>query len=472
MNNCDKVFSFFDKICAVPHGSGNTAGICDLCVDFAEAHGLGYMRDPHNNIIIYVPATQGYGSRKTVIIQGHLDMVCVAESGVDIDFEKTPISIYSEGKYIKARGTTLGADDGIAVAMALALMDADDIPHPPLECVFTSDEEIGMLGAAALDASSLHGKIMLNIDSETEGVFTVGCAGGVICDVHIPVIYSECGGTSYNITVSGLVGGHSGEDIDKGRANANKLLARVLDHVCEKFGCRIGEINGGSKDNVIPVRAEACVSAAADISECADLFTAVFRNEFRSTDKDITVSVVRAEKDMHYAFDISSTKHVCDLLMAAPNGIYSMEPDMPDAVRTSLNLGTVRSKDGYVSLSFLPRSSSASEKEYIKRSLSSLADMCGASVSYKGDYPGWEYNEQSHLLPLMVSVFKEQYGHEPRVESIHAGVECGVFAQKISGLDCVSFGPDLLGIHTANERMDIESTKRVWNFLITVLGRI
>ena len=466
------VFSCFEQLCAIPHGSGNTKAISDYLVRFAAEHQLRCIQDAHNNVIIFAPGTPGYESAAPVILQGHMDMVCETAPDCTKDMAREGLDLFVDGDTIGARGTTLGGDDGIAVAMALAILAAGDIPHPPLEVVITVDEETGMLGAAALDASVLKGRTMLNLDSEDEGVLTVSCAGGARADCCLPVTRSAFSAPVLEISVTGLVGGHSGAEIDKGRANSSMLLGRVLCALEEKTDLRVISVCGGLKDNAIPTGSVALVAADAAAAQavCAEM-DAAFKKEYRVNDPAITVSVRPAETDL-LPLDESSSRSVVCMLTCLPNGIQAMSADMPGLVQTSLNLGILTTGDDAVHASFSVRSSVATQKQMLIQRLGSLMERLGGSVSTHGEYPGWEYMPQSPLRDLMVQVFTDQYGYAPKVEAIHAGLECGLFSAKLSGLDCVSFGPDLKEIHTFRESMSVASVQRVYAMVVETLKRM
>ncbi len=467
-----KVFSLFEELCAIPHGSGNTKAISDWCVAFARARGLEYHQDGQNNVIIIKEATAGYENAPALILQGHLDMVCEKEPGCPKDMDREGLELYVDGDFVSARGTTLGGDDGIAVAMALALLDADDIPHPRLEAVFTVDEEIGMLGAVGLDVSPLKGTRLLNLDSEAEGIFTVSCAGGNVTACTLPVSRAPFQGTALEVTVSGLRGGHSGTEIHKGLANANMLLGRLLQAMGAATGLRIVSAGGGLKDNAIPVKAQArvLVSDVEAARAAARKTAADFAAEYRVTDPGITVTVEEGASSQE-AMDASTTGKVICMLTCLPNGVQVMSADIQGLVQTSLNLGIFTVQGDQVRACFSVRSSVDSQKEMLKSRLTTLMEQLGGYTVFSGDYSGWEYRADSPLRELLTQVFREQYGRDPQVEAIHAGVECGIFAGKIPGLDCVSMGPDLLEIHTPRERMSISSVQRVWKFLLEVLKR-
>ena len=457
------VFSYFEQLCAIPHGSGNTKEISDHLVLFAAEHHLRCIQDAHNNIVIFSPGTPGYESAAPVILQGHMDMVCETAPDCTKDMTREGLDLFVDGDTIGARGTTLGGDDGIAVAMALAILDADDIPV---------DEETGMLGAAALDASVLKGRTMLNLDSEDEGVLTVSCAGGNVSVCTLPVTRAPFSGTALTVTVGGLLGGHSGTEIDKGRGNANLLMGRVLYAVSEHTPLRLVSVDGGLKDNAIPRESRAVITVAdttAAQAAIADM-DAVLRHEYAAADPDVFVRSDAAQPQQLPMDEASTQRAVC-MLCCLPNGVQAMSRDIPVLVQTSLNLGILTTDADTVQASFCVRSSVATQKEMLVARLRCLMAQLGGTVTVSGDYPAWEYRKDSPLRERMVAVFREQYGREPKVEAIHAGVECGLFAGKLPGLDCVSFGPDLTEIHTCRERMHIASVQRVWRYTLEVLRR-
>ncbi len=467
-----KVFHFFEEICAIPHGSRHNTQISNWLVKFAEDRGLEHYQDAAENVIIIKPATPGYEKAEAVIIQGHMDMVCEKDADCTKDMLTEGLDLMLDGDTVYAKGTTLGGDDGIAVAMALAALDADDLEHPRLEVVVTTDEEIGMDGAMVLDPAPLQARRMLNIDSEVEGVFTVSCAGGATVKNIIPVKREAFTGETLTISVSGLVGGHSGVEINKGRANADMLLGRILYAAAKVSELRIVSVSGGLKDNAIPTAAQAVVAvadAAAVKDVCAKMGEA-FRSEFTTTDAGLKVDVTEGGEGA--AMDADSTKRVICLLTCAPNGVQVMSNDIEGLVQTSLNLGILCTEDERVVASFSVRSSVESQKAMLIDRLENLSAQLGGTIETLGDYPGWAYRQDSPLRDLMVKVFTEQYGHAPEIEAIHAGLECGLFAGKMPGLDCISFGPDLKEIHTPREKMSVASVQRTWNMLAEVLRQM
>ena len=466
------VFRFFEELCAIPHGSSNTKAVSDWLMDFARERGLEAYQDGLNNVIIIKEATSGYESAEPVILQGHMDLVCEKAPGCAKDMEKEGLDLAVDGDAVYAEGTTLGGDDGIAVAMALAILDADDIPHPRLEAVFTVDEEIGMLGATALDVSMLRGRRMLNLDSEEEGVFTVGCAGGNLTQCTLPLTRAPYAGKALTVTVGGLRGGHSGAEIDKGLGNANMLMGRLLYAASRKAELRLVEVNGGLKDNAIPRETVATLVTTdpeAVLAVCREL-DAQLKNEYRTTDPNVFVTA--AESTASLPMDDDTTRRVLCFLTCAPNGIQAMSADMPGLVQTSLNLGILKTEKDAVIASFCVRSSIDGQKQMLVERLTCMTEALGGTVEVFGDYSGWEYRPDSPLRELLVEVFTEQYGYAPKIEAIHAGVECGIFAGKLPGLDCVSMGPDLTEIHTCRERLHIASVQRLWIMVLETLKRM
>lgn len=476
-----KVFEYFEEICSIPHGSSNTKKISDYLVTFAREHDLRYIKDQSNNVIIFKDGTPGYEASAPVMLQGHMDMVCEKDNDCNIDFERDGLELVLNDGIISANGTTLGGDDGIAVAYALAILDSSDIPHPPLEAVFTVDEEIGMLGAAAIDCSPLKSKIMLNLDSEDEGYLLVSCAGGVTAASHIPVSFIPAADkTLMSINISGLLGGHSGVEIDKNRANANILFGRILYTLNKKLSFNLVSIEGGLKDNAIVKTAVAVIavneSDIQTVKDCVSHLESLFKHEYVVSDPDIKItaeitdsSPAATANDM---MDNISTNRVIAALVNMPYGIQGMSSNIEGLVESSLNLGILKTTDTEVVLSYCVRSSIASRKQEMLDKITSLTELLSGYVTLTGDYPAWEYRQDSPLRDLMKDIFTEQYGREPVIQALHAGVECGLFAGKIPDLDCVSFGPDMKDIHTTNESMDVESVKRTWEYTLEILKRL
>lgn len=470
----ERVFYYFEKMCGIPHGSRNTKQISDFCVDFAKGQGLEYYQDADNNVIIIKEASAGYENAEPVILQGHLDMVCEKTADCPKDMEKEGLDIYVDGDLVRAKDTTLGGDNGIAVAMAMAILEDKTLSHPRVEAVFTVDEEIGLLGAGSIDVSPLKGKTMINIDSEDEGIFTVSCAGGNTSDCRLPINVKEYEGIAYTLEITGCKGGHSGVEIDKGRSNPNVLMGRLLQDIQKGASVQIVSVDGGLKDNAIPVQSKAVILCDQEIVVKASVeqMQKIFLNEFAETDPDIKITLTKKGNQKIKVMDPVSTDKIICLLTCMPNGIQKMSMDIDGLVQTSLNIGIVETYEDYFRMSFCVRSSVDSEREMLNRRIGTLMTQLGGTMKVEGDYPGWKYKKDSRLRDLMIDVFKKQYGKEPTVEAIHAGLECGMFAGKIQGLDCVSIGPNLDQIHTVRENMSISSVQRVYAFILEVLKRM
>ncbi len=471
----ERALYYFEEICKIPHGSRNTKQISDYLMSFAKEHGLRAVQDELNNVVIYKDGTPGYEEHPTVILQGHMDMVAEKTKDNPIDFTKDPLDLRTDGVVIWAEGTTLGGDDGIAVAYALAILEADDIPHPPLECVFTVDEEIGMEGATGLDPALLKGRIFLNCDSEAEGVLTVSCAGGARSDLTLPVKIEKAEGKGIHLYVDGLLGGHSGAEIHKGRANSNKLMGELLARLLKEIPYRLVYVRGGQKDNAIPNYSMAKVIVAADLLDDAlaaiDKISAELMKKLPAAETRVKITretcVCRGR-----AMSALSTRKAVGMLNDVPNGIQAWSKDIEGLVQTSLNLGILKTEGDVLSMSFSVRSSVNREKLELFERIKAVGEKYGAAYGEHGNYPAWEYRKNSPLRDLMVRVFEDLYGRKPVVEAIHAGLECGLFSDKLPGLDCVSFGPDMQDIHTTRERLNIASANRTWKYLLEVLERL
>lgn len=467
------VFAYFEKLCSMPHGSGNTKLISDYLVSFAVEHNLRYIQDQLNNVILFVPGTEGYENHAPVIIQGHMDMVCEKDENCSIDMEREGLDITHDGTWVYAKGTTLGGDNGIAVAYALALAADDTIPHPPLEIVITVDEETGMYGAAGIDLSMLQGRTLINVDSEDEGIFTVSCAGGARGNIVLPLNRRAVYGPCVKLTVEGLQGGHSGVEIHKNRANANKVMGELLSRVQQIMPLCLTGFSGGAKDNAIPRSCQATMVAMGMHLERIDEITEALQKEIREQFDEPDVMIHGDDVDAlgGNALSTEDTAKVIALLNNAPNGVQAWSQDMDGLVQTSLNLG-VASLDEAFKLTFAVRSSVNQEKRELLERLKLLSEQYGGSYSETGDYPAWEYRKDSSLRDIMVSTFCSMYGKQPQVVAIHAGLECGLLSEKLPGLDCVSIGPDMEDIHTSRERLSIASTERTWDFLLAVLKKL
>ncbi len=469
-------FRFFEELCAIPHGSGNTKAISDYCVAFAKERQLRWIQDEKNNVVIYQPGTPGYEDHPTVILQGHLDMVCAKTPECPIDMEREGLRLQVTDGYVTAEGTTLGGDDGIAVAYALAILDDPAIPHPPLEAVFTVDEEIGLLGAAALDGSLLSGRRLLNIDSESEGVLTVGCAGGARCDIALPLPMGHGCGLCCQLRLSGFTGGHSGVEIHKGRANAIQLMGEILSRLSRLCTLQLQQLQGGKQDNAIPSAAEAVFLLPPDQQEAArrevEAWWASVQKKYGKADPNCACTYRDSAEVCGAALSAEDSARALELLCRLPNGVLAISKDIPGLVETSLNLGILRLEEDALQITASVRSSVQASHDALVGELSRIAGERGASFATRGVYPPWEYRKDSPLRETMVRIFQEQYGREPVVETIHAGLECGLFSEKLPGLDSVSFGPNILEIHTPRERLDIASVERTWRYLTAVLREL
>ncbi len=468
------VLSFFEAISAIPRGSGNEKQVSDYCVDFAKARGLEVRQDDVNNVVIKKTGQLGLENKPTVALQGHLDMVCEKNKGTEHDFLTQGINIVVDGDYIKADGTTLGADNGIAVAMSLALLDSKDIPHPPLEVIFTTDEEVGLLGAAALTTDDLKATYMINIDSEEEGVLTTSCAGGAKSFGKVSFTtekIDESVYTAYKLAVRGLKGGHSGIDINKERGNANKLVARVLNRA-KDLDIRYVSFDGGAKDNAIPREAEVLIYVKNDeitkFEKIVKEFDNVFKKELQSSDAGVSVSVEKSSANGEVMKKEDSSK-VVNLITLLPNGISHMNLNIEGLVETSNNVGAVKTFDGYVEIACALRSSSLSRRTALEEQIQSIYDVVGAVNRYQGKYPGWEYKVDSKLRGVCCDIYKEITGKDAEIIAIHAGLECGLLLEKMGDVDVISIGPNMADIHTPDERVSISSIKRTYEFLIKVL---
>ncbi len=464
-----KVFYFFSEISAVPRGSKNNTAISNYLADFAKRRGLKYTQDKYENVVIIKEATKGYENAPAVIIQGHMDMVCEKTNDSTHDFLKEGIELFVDGDYVHADRTTLGADDGIALAYALAFLDDDTLKHPRIEAVFTTDEEIGMEGAIGLDVSGLKGKYLINVDSEEEGSLLTSSAGGLTGTCNLPVNRVSGKGVKVGIAISDLQGGHSGSEIHKNRTNAAKLMGRLLfelrDHV--KFG--LIDMMGGLKDNAIPRDSSASLFLYPEDLEKfqngLEELAKKYKNELISSEPHLEIHGTLSEEGVFRYLHPSSYEKVIFLLLNTPNGVQVMSSDIPGLVESSVNLGIFRIEEEKAMFCFSVRSSVNSYKQYLGKRLSHMALFLGGEFYIRSQYPAWEYKKESPLREHLVRVFKKQYGYEPKLEAIHAGLECSFFAEKIPGADMISLGPDMQDIHTPKERLSISSAIRVYKYL-------
>lgn len=468
-----QVFQYFEKICAIPHGSGNMDAICKYCVRFAEENGLKVIHDDAKNVVIYKPGTKGYENAAPVILQGHIDMVCQKTENAGINFEKDGLDVFVDGDFIKAKDTTLGADNGIAVSMIMAILASKDLAHPPIEAVFTTDEEVGMIGAQSLDTTVLNGQKMINLDAEEADVLTVSCAGGSDLKILLPVCRKVVHGTRVSMRIKGLKGGHSGVEIDKGRINANILAGRILNQAKKTEAFDIIQINGGTKGNAIPF----CCSAELVVQD-SGAFIRRMENECAVIQKEIH------EREEHCLFDFSvgeegnfdvldsvTRDRLLYMLLTTPNGIVDMSAAIEGLVETSLNLGILMTESEQIIMQYALRSNKKSALAFLEDKLSAFAAYHGCKTEISGQYQPWEFQNDSPLQKLYIHTFYQKFGRRPQVAAIHAGLECAVFSSKIDNLDCIAIGPDIFGVHTVNEKLSISSTKAIFELLCEFLEK-
>ncbi|MBQ7920662.1 MAG: aminoacyl-histidine dipeptidase [Lachnospiraceae bacterium] len=470
-----KVFEYFEEICNIPHGSGNVEQISDYLVKFAKDRNLEVIQDEFKNVIIIREATPGFENEPAVIIQGHMDMVAVHKPELCIDMTKEPLKVGIDGDNIYAEGTSLGGDDGIAVAYALAILDSNELSHPRLEVVITVDEEVGMDGARGIDLSMLKGNRLLNLDSEEEGIFWVSCAGGGRIGSILEYEASEMAGVVYQLTISGLTGGHSGAEIHKERGNSNILCGRFLWKLASKVSFGLISTKGGVADNAI------CRETIAEIvlnkedvfafTEAVKAFEAEIKVELATKDSGVYVKAEALGTDTKKCVCGESLKRVCALLYSLPNGVQAMSADIAGLVETSLNMGILEITPEKFLAEFAVRSSVESAKYALVDKVKAVTALAGGYTEETGDYPGWAYRVDSPLRDKMAALYEEMYGEKPQIAAIHAGLECGLLAGKIDDLDCVSFGPNMKDIHTTEETLSISSTRRVWEFLVQLLAK-
>lgn len=474
--NPETVFKYFEEICSIPHGSEDMKGISDYCIEFAKKHMLRFHTDDAHNVVIYKEATVGYEKAAPVILQGHLDMVCQKEEDCNIDFLHDGLDIYVDGDFIKARGTTLGADNGIAVAMILAILASDEFSHPAIEAVFTTDEEIGMIGAGKLDMTALSAKRMINLDSEEDDTMTVSCAGGSDFKVTIPITRVSKKGRKATLSLKGLRGGHSGVEIGNGRVNSNMLAGRLLNYLNRVTDFDIISLKGGDKGNAITKAtvAELCIYDETDFIEKLNSYFEVVKKEFIGRESDLTVELSLSEREVE-TYNVYSPDLKADIiyvLLCVPNGVMEMSADIQGLVETSLNLGILKDFENELLLHFTLRSNKISALEALEERLGTFFSKIKCGTETFGHYPPWEYKSDSALQRLYISTYTQVCGKEPKVEAIHAGLECGVFSSGIEGLDCIAIGPQLYDVHTVDERLSIKSTEQTFKILIKLLENL
>lgn len=466
----ERVFFYFEEITKIPHGSGDMDKIATFCVDFAKEHSLRYYRDGANNVVIYKDGTNDLKNAEPIILQGHIDMVCQKTEDSTIDFTKESLEVFVDGDFVKAKNTTLGADNGIAVACILAILESDSYTHPPVEALFTTDEEIGMIGATALDTSVLTGKKMINIDSEEDDTMTVSCAGGSDFKVFFNFQREAVTGTEIELTLKGLQGGHSGIEIDKGRVNANILAGRVLNHL-KATDFNLISIDGGNKTNAITnlTKIRLCVNdREAFIKEATDYLESV-KNEYTVREPDFTYDIKALEDGSFKAVSKESANALIYALACVPNGVIDMSAEIKGLVETSLNLGILTTKENSVEMHISLRSNKESAMVALENKLKAFFSILPCEFSVFDKYPSWEFNNNSVLQKLYKDIYEKETGKELKVEAIHAGLECGVFASKIKDFDCISIGPTMFDVHTVKERLSVSSTEGIFKILLKVL---
>lgn len=475
----DRIFYHFEQISKIPRGSGNEKAISDYLLDFGKSLGLECIQDAALNIIIKKPASIGYENAPAVIIQGHMDMVCEKNSDKEHDFEKDPINLVVKGDYIYADRTTLGADDGIAVAYAMTLLEDNTIEHPAIEVLLTTDEEAGMSGAMALQPHYINGKIVLNLDSEEEGKLLVSCAGGIRTKSILPIewIDKKNDTIAYNIVIRGLKGGHSGMEIHLGRGNSNKLMGRLLKNIDKELDFNLVSLNGGSKNNAIPRESSSIITISQkDERKLLDIKRRVceeLKNEFSKKDPNLRVHLLEVEESVDKVFSDDSTKKAVDLLYMYPNGVNTVSSDIQGLTESSTNLGVVTTLENSIEYDSTVRSSVSSLKDEIVTRSKCITEILGGKLVTESSYPEWPYKTDSKIREVCKDVYERMYEKTPEIVAIHAGVECGLFKEKLGNdVDMISFGPDIIDIHTPNEHISISSVERCYEYLLEVLKEI
>lgn len=467
------VFNYFEDICRIPRSSGDRKAISDYLVMFAKERDLEVVQDEALNVIIRKKATEGKENQEGIILQAHTDIVAVCDEGVSIDFTKDGVSPYVDGDLIRAKGTTLGADDGIGMAMILAILDSKDLPHPMIEAVFTTDEEIGLIGAAAIDGTLIKSRKMINLDSEEDYQMVVGCAGGCRADISFSYKAKKEKGIEYEISIEGLNGGHSGIEINKGNANANVLMGRVLQRMSDKLRFSLISIEGGNKDNAIccACKANILIDKANEnkLCEVVSVIENEIKSEYSATEHNLKVVANKLKKNKVKVLKPEDFLRVIILLTVMPDGVQKMSQYIPGLVETSLNIGVLRVGDGVVKSGYAIRSNIDAGKEWLIERVSIVAKSIGAKVMLSGEYPAWENHGTSDFANKIADIYKRLFDKEFDIVAIHAGLECGLFYKKLDGLDAVSIGPSILGAHTTSENVSISSVERIWKLLTEVL---
>lgn len=473
------IWKYFDEILKIPRPSGKEERILEYLKAFASSNELTVKQDKTGNLLISKPAARGYETKKGVILQSHVDMVCEKNQDTEHNFETDPIEAYAEGGWVKAKGTTLGADNGIGIAAQLAVLADRSLKHGTLECLFTVDEERGLTGAFGLETGFLKGSVLLNLDSEDDGELFIGCAGGIDTLVDIPLITekAEKNMKAGRIEVSGLLGGHSGDDINRGRGNANKIIARVLFALLEEFPVRLSSLEGGNLRNAIPREAGAEIvyhpEHGEQIGRMVEKYSLILKDELRY-DAGVEINFAQGDHFPEMLITTACTQRIVNALHACVNGVVSMSQDIPELVETSTNLASIRTdlNNGVMHLITSQRSSVATAKLDLASRIRSLFLMCDAKVRHSDAYPGWNPNPDSQVLEVTHRAYTKLFGEEPVVRAIHAGLECGLFLEKYPEMDMVSFGPTIKGAHSPDERMEIHTVEKFWELLLEVLEQL
>ena len=472
-----RVMDIFLEICTIPRPSGREEKMGEFLMSFAAARGLASRKDEVGNVLISKPATPGYENRPTVILQAHQDMVCEKDATLEHDFLTQPIETYVEDGWLKARGTTLGADDGMGIAMALAILDAGEIEHGPVECLFTVSEETGLTGAENLKPGMMNGRMLINLDSEDEGQIFIGCAGGINTEIEFDYKTEAVpeGFMFLRVGVDKLHGGHSGDDIEKGFANANKILARFLNAAIDKYDLRLCSISGGNLHNAIPRDAVAVIAVPfADRERIRidfNVFAAQVQDEYHVTERE-SKFFMETTDPVGQCIETAVARNIIRSVFAVFNGVYAMSMDVPGLVETSSNLARIRTEQGRVTMVASQRSSIESARDAVQATVAACFSLAGAKVRSNEGYPGWAPNPQSELLGIAVRTYKELFGHEPKVRAIHAGLECGLFLTAYPDLDMISIGPTLRGVHSPSERLELATVPMVFDHLLAILRNI
>ena len=483
-----EIFSFFEDICGIPHGSRNEAALAAYIVDFAKARDLWHRTDEMHNVVIKKAGSAGYESAPPLMMQAHIDMVCEKNNDTIHNFTKDPIKLVLDGDFLKADGTTLGADNGIGASFMLALLDSSDIAHPPLECVFTTQEEIGLFGAAALDVSDIYARTLINLDSSREGIITVGCAGGlrVVASFEPVWISMPDGYTTYELSLGGLLGGHSGGDIILERGNANILMARAIHQLmCEftlvhrltdGYGLMVVGMNGGSMDNAIPRECSATIAIPSGdkhhLFAKIEQLQADYKKEYRLNEASVSLRATKSDKTAAKALANESLMKLFGLVMLAPSGVLARSLEMENLVETSNNVAVVTTQDDCVTVRLSSRSSVKTRKEFISQRHRLLAEILGVKLEFSGEYPSWEYAPSSRVRDMAKQAYIEQYGKEPTITGVHGGLEPGILGSKIPGLDSIAIGPSAYSLHSPDERVSISSVQRTWTFVKNILAKL